>query len=143
MEPQTNCIFCKIVAGKAPAVKILEEQDTLAFMDINPATNGHTLVVSKEHAEGIEEISAESLTAVTLATQHIARAIYRALEPDGMRVSQFNGAPAGQTVFHYHVHLVPIWQGQRVGSHGQGAGDMEQIKATADRIRTALRELSI
>ncbi len=142
MEPRTDCIFCKVVAGKAPAIKILEEQETLAFMDINPATNGHTLVVSKEHAEGIEEISAESLTAVTLATQRIARAIYRALEPDGMRISQFNGAPAGQTVFHYHVHLVPIWQGQRVGSHGKGAGDREQIKATADRIRTALQELS-
>jgi histidine triad (HIT) family protein len=111
----------------------------MAFMDISPAADGHTLVVSREHFENILEIDAATLTAVTLATQRLAQAIYRALNPDGMRISQFNGTAAGQTVFHYHAHLVPIRLGQRVGSHGRGPADPDQLEQIAAAIRAALK----
>lgn len=142
MRQEDNCIFCRIVRGEIPAVRVHEDEQTLAFMDINPASDGHTLVVSKEHFENILEINTSALTAVTLATQRMARAIYRALEPDGVRIGQFNGTAAGQTVFHYHVHLVPMRRGQRVGSHGRAPGDSEQIKEAAEKIRAMLEGLT-
>lgn len=138
MKRQDNCIFCKIVRGDAPAIKVYEDGPTLVFMDINPASEGHTLVISKEHFENILVIDEPAITAVTLTTQRIARAIYRALTPAGMRIAQFNGTPAGQTVFHYHLHLIPVQAGEQPRSHGRGPGDREQIKTLAERIRAAL-----
>ena len=138
MRQKNNCIFCKIVRDDAPAIKIHEDEHTLAFMDINPASEGHTLVVSKEHFENILDIDAPALTAVSLATQRLAGAIYRALEPDGLRISQFNGGAAGQTVFHYHAHLIPIRRGQHAESHGRGPGNLERIKEIAQKISATL-----
>jgi histidine triad (HIT) family protein len=109
------------------------------FMDINPASEGHALVTSKEHFENLLEIDYTTLKATALTTQCVAKAIYHALKPDGLRLGQFNGTAAGQTVFHYHVHLVPMRLGQRVGAHGCGPGDLDEISAIAEKIRAALR----
>jgi len=138
MKLVDNCVFCKIVRGELPAFKVYEDDLTLAFMDINPASDGHTLVISKEHFENLLDVDETALAAVAKVSQRLGRAIQQALEPDGIRVSQFNGAAAGQTVFHYHMHLIPIRAGQRPGAHGRGPGDPDAIKQAAERIRLAL-----
>ena len=138
MAQRDDCIFCKISAGTAPAVKIFEDEHTLAFMDIFPASKGHSLVISKAHYENLLEITPALLSAVALASQRLAQAIHSALEPDGMRVTQFNGAAAGQTVFHYHVHVRPIYQGQDARSHGHSQADPKELETIAAQIRAAL-----
>lgn len=110
----------------------------MAFMDINPASEGHALIIAKDHTENLLTIPETSLIATSVTTQRIAQAIQRALRPDGIRVSQFNGVAAGQTVFHYHVHIVPIRAGERPGSHGRAPGNPQAIQQTADKIRAAL-----
>ena len=138
MSASTNCIFCKLVRGEIPSVKVHEDAQTLTFMDVRPASPGHALVISKAHASNLLEITETDLLAVTLAAQRIARAIQKALAPDGMRVNQFNGVAAGQTVFHYHVHIIPIQEGQRIGAHGRDQADTQQLEALAAQIRAAL-----
>jgi histidine triad (HIT) family protein len=109
-----DCIFCKIVADDIPSHKVYEDDATLAFLDISPASRGHTLVIPKEHAADVYEISSEALSSVAYAVQHVARRLQRMLQADGLNILQNNGFAAGQTVFHYHVHLIPRWQGDRV-----------------------------
>ncbi|HRW65304.1 MAG TPA: HIT family protein [Candidatus Competibacter sp.] len=138
MNSSENCIFCKIVRNAIPAIKVYEDDLTLTFMDINPASPGHSLVISKAHAANLLEIAEADLLAVTKMTQRIARATQKALTPDGLRIGQFNGAAAGQTVLHYHVHIVPMREGQRTGAHGRAPGDPEELKALAAQIREAL-----
>ncbi|MDX1654468.1 MAG: HIT family protein [Candidatus Competibacteraceae bacterium] len=138
---QANCIFCKIARGEAPCTRVYEDQRTLAFMDIQPASEGHILVVSKEHFETLLEIDEANLTAVSLTVQRVARAIQHTLEPDGIRVAQLNGSAAGQTVFHYHVHLVPLMEGQKAGFHGRGVGDLDKIARIGGKIRSTLENL--
>jgi len=134
-----DCIFCKIATGKAPAEIIYEDDATVAFLDIRPSHPGHTLVICRDHHENLHDVSETALTAVAMASQRVARAIQTALRPDGLRVAQFNGAPAGQTVFHYHVHLVPVSQGQGRGIHGREAMDAVALKEIGGRIRAALQ----
>lgn len=138
MSESTQCIFCKIVRGEIPSVKVHEDEHTLTFMDVRPASPGHALVISKAHAANLLEIAETDLQAVTLTVQRVARAIQKALTPDGMRVSQFNGAAAGQTVFHYHVHIIPMQEGQRTGSHGRESANPQQLESLATQIRAAL-----
>jgi histidine triad (HIT) family protein len=138
MSESDHCIFCKIVRGEIPSIKVYEDAQTLVFMDVRPASPGHALVVSKAHAPNLLEIAETELLAVTLVVQRVARAIQTALVPDGMRVSQFNGAAAGQTVFHYHVHIIPMQEGQRTGSHGREPANPQQLESLAAQIRTAL-----
>jgi histidine triad (HIT) family protein len=138
MSETANCIFCKIVRGEIPAIKVHEDEHTLSFMDIQPASPGHLLVISRTHAANLLDIAEADLLAVTLATQRLARAVWKALEPDGVRINQFNGAAAGQSVFHYHVHIIPVWEGRRIGSHGRAPANPEELKALAEKIRQAL-----
>ena len=138
MSEFTNCIFCKLVRGEIPSIKVHEDAQTLTFMDVRPASPGHTLVISKTHTPNLLEIAEADLLAVTLAVQRVAQAIQKALAPDGMRVSQFNGAAAGQTVFHYHVHIIPTQEGQRVGAHGRDQVDAQQLEVLAAQIRAVL-----
>lgn len=138
MSESANCIFCKIIRGEIPSIKVHEDTQTLTFMDVRPASPGHALVISKAHAPNLLEIAEADLLAVTLAVQRIARAIQKALAPDGIRVSQFNGAAAGQTVFHYHVHIIPTQEGQRIGAHGRDQVDSRQLQSLAAQIRAAL-----
>lgn len=133
-----DCIFCRIVAGTAPAEIVHEDESSIAFLDIRPSAPGHTLVISKEHHENLFEASPAALAGVGRATQRVALGIRQALNPDGLRVAQFNGAAAGQTVFHFHVHLVPVSAGQPRGIHGRSAVSPEELQAVAARIREAL-----
>ena len=140
MTEATDCVFCKIVQGKIPSVKVAEDAQTLIFMDIQPASPGHTLVIPKTHAANLMEITEADLFAVTKTVQRLARAIRSALAPDGIRIVQTNGAAAGQTVLHYHVHLIPMQEGQRLGTHGRAPADREQLKTQAALIRAALED---
>ncbi len=110
-------IFSRIVKGELPAAKIYEDERTLAFLDINPASRGHTLVICKEEYPGLLDLPPDLVLAVAQTTQIVARAIMTALEPDGFNIIQNNGTAAGQVVFHYHVHIIPRWDGDRVLSH--------------------------
>ncbi len=138
MTTANDCLFCKIVRGEIPAVRVYEDESTLAFMDVFPASEGHILVIAKNHAPTLLEIAEADLLAATVTTQRLARAVQQALAADGLRISQFNGAAAGQSVPHYHVHIVPIREGQRAGSHGREKADSAALETVAARIRHAL-----
>jgi histidine triad (HIT) family protein len=103
----TDCVFCKLVAGTIPSTRVYEDAHALAFMDIGQVNPGHVLVAVKQHAANLYELSDEQAAAVARAARHVARAIREAFDPEGLSVYQANGKAAGQTVFHYHVHLLP------------------------------------
>ena len=103
----SDCVFCKIVAGQIPSTRVFEDEHTLAFMDLGQVNPGHVLVAVKKHAENLYALDDVQAAAVARACTHVARAIRDAFRPEGMSVYQANGKPAGQTVFHYHVHLLP------------------------------------
>jgi histidine triad (HIT) family protein len=128
-------IFSRIVQGEIPSIKIYEDAHTYAFMDIAPASRGHTLVICKAELADIHNIDEDSLVAVAKTTQRVAKAIRDALKPDGINIIQNNGAAAGQTVFHYHVHVIPRWDGDRaVGLWEPHSSDSNQLKALATQI---------
>ena len=102
-----DCLFCRIVAGELPAEVVDSDERTIAFMDINPATPGHALVVPRAHAADLMEISAEDLEACAGAARRLAERMRATLEPDGFNVLNSCGAAAWQTVFHFHMHVVP------------------------------------
>ena len=131
----TGNIFAKILKGQAPAVRVFEDDDVLAFMDVFPQAKGHTLVIPKRSiARNLLEEAPEVLGPLMAGVQRVARAVRAALKPDGLMISQFNGAVAGQTVFHLHVHIIPRWEGVALGRHGGGMADVEELKALAAQI---------
>src|SRR3954451_9477474 len=107
-----NNIFAKILRGEIPAAKVYEDEHTLAFMDVMPQSEGHTLVIPKTQARNFFDIEPSALANLIVATQRVAKAVQAAFKPDGMRIIQFNEAAAGQTVFHIHFHIVPCYEGQ-------------------------------
>jgi histidine triad (HIT) family protein len=129
-------IFAKILRGEAPCAKVWEDEHVLAFMDVFPQSRGHTLVIPKgSTARNLLEETPERLAALMVRVQRVARAVRAALNPDGVIITQFNGAPAGQTVFHLHVHIIPRWAGQELGRHGAGGmADMGELKDLAAQI---------
>ena len=132
-----DCIFCKIVKGDIPCTKVYETDRVLAFADINPIADGHTLVIPKAHAENIWEISPEDLSAIHLAAQKVAGGIREALKPNGVAALQLNGRGVGQVVMHYHLHLVPRPQGAKplpISQWDLAPGDMSKIQDLAGRI---------
>jgi histidine triad (HIT) family protein len=133
-------IFSKIVSGDIPATKVYEDEQTLAFMDIGPASPGHTLVICKEEYPDIFSIPVETLMAVTRAVQQVALALRDALQPDGINIVQNNGAAAGQTVFHYHVHLIPRWEGDGVMQPWKSrATEQDEVRTLAEQIRSRMQ----
>ncbi len=110
-----DCIFCNIVTGNIPAKKLFENEDVLAFLDINPLTNGHCLVIPKKHYESIFDIDKEILQKVTIAAQDISIKIKKSLRPVGVNLVSNNGKKAGQRVFHFHVHIIPRYQEEEMG----------------------------
>ncbi len=106
-----ECIFCDIIEGRAPAETVFEDDETLAFMDINPANPGHTLIIPKRHVRDIYELDRETAAAVMRTTVKVARAVKMALQPDGMNLVQSNERAGGQEVFHFHMHIIPRWYG--------------------------------
>lgn len=105
-----ECVFCEIVAGTVPCAKVAEDESTFAFMDIDPGSDGHLLVIPKRHATDLTEISADELAATTLAAQRIAKAVLTELGADGVNLLNCSGAEAWQTVFHFHLHVIPRYR---------------------------------
>ena len=135
-------IFSKIITGTIPSVKVYEDDDVLSFMDAFPQTRGHTLVIPKA-AGATNLLDAEPALLATLIerTQIITRAIEKALSPDGIRIAQFNGAAAGQSVFHLHFHIIPVWEGHMEKPHADpssGMADAGALEEIAAAIRAAL-----
>jgi histidine triad (HIT) family protein len=137
----TSCIFCAIVAGNAPCHRVYEDEHVLAFMDIQPVGDGHSLVIPKRHYQNLFEADEASLLAVMGVSRRLAHALRQALSPDGIGVHQLNGAAAGQTVFHYHMHLIPRNHGDPIAFHGRKAGDPVRMAENARRIAAALEAL--
>jgi histidine triad (HIT) family protein len=134
-----NCIFCKIVAGQIPCFKLLEDADTIAFMDINPVNPGHALAVAKGHWATVDVIPAEVLSAVARTAQRIAKAAMKELKPIGVNLLQANGEGAGQSVPHLHIHIMPRVTGDDVNLNWeQKPGDMAAIKAVYEKLKAAL-----
>jgi histidine triad (HIT) family protein len=134
-------IFSRIVSGDIPAVKVYEDQETLAFMDISPATRGHVLVISKAEHPDIFTIPLDVLAAVMRTAQRVALALRDTLKPDGLNIIQNNGAAAGQSVFHYHVHLIPRWEGDHaVRLWRPQEADQTELRTIADQVRRVLAE---
>ncbi|MGH8704411.1 MAG: HIT family protein [Burkholderiales bacterium] len=106
-----DCVFCKIVAGQIPCTRVCEDEHTLAFMDIGQVNPGHVLIAVKKHAENVYALEDAQAAAVARTGVRVARAIREAFAPAGLSIYQANGKAAGQTVFHYHVHLVPRLEG--------------------------------
>ena len=106
-----ECIFCKLVAKQIPASIVVEDEATLAFMDLGQVNPGHVLVASKAHAENIYELDEPQAAAVFRTTARVARAVRAAFDPPGLSIYQANGKPAGQTVFHFHLHVLPRHEG--------------------------------
>jgi histidine triad (HIT) family protein len=133
-----DCIFCKIVAGELPALVVDEDEHTIAFMDIAPATRGHALVIPRAHAADLLSIEPEALSAVMTAAQRLAARAKDRLGADGVNLINSCGAAAWQTVFHFHVHVVPRYVGDPLKLPWvPGVGDSEQIEAAAQELGRA------
>ena len=137
MAYDDNNIFARILRGEIPAFKLHEDDDTLAFMDIMPRARGHMLVIPKAAMVNLLDATPEALAACMAVAQRLARAAQQALGADGITLQQFSGEAGGQEVFHLHFHVIPRYAGLALGRPGQ-MGDMDEIAALAERIRTAL-----
>lgn len=140
-EYDTNNIFARILRGELPCFKIYEDADAIAFMDIMPQADGHALVVPKEAAVDLFGLSEHGAAAAIRATQIVARAVREAFQPDGMVITQFNGAAAGQTVPHVHFHIVPRYADQTLRGHARERQQMDVLKQHAERVIAALAKL--
>jgi histidine triad (HIT) family protein len=127
-----NCIFCKIVAGELPATIIDEDERTISFMDIAPATRGHALVIPRAHSTDLLSVEPEDLQAVASASQRLASRVSERLGADGVNLVNSTGAAAWQTVFHFHVHVIPRYDGDPLRLPWVPApGDPQEIAAAA------------
>ena len=131
-------IFAKIIRGEAPAFKVYEDAHTLAFMDIMPQVDGHTLVIPKAPGSNLFELDDEALKATIATTKKVAAAVKTAFDADGIMIAQLNGAAAGQTVFHLHFHILPRNSGIELGFHAREVADMGMLEAHAEKVRAAL-----
>jgi len=133
-----DCIFCKIVAGEIPSHRVYEDDSVIAFLDINPATRGHALVVPRRHSVDIFDTIPEDLEAAARATQLVARKLQRIVKADGFNILQNNGPAAGQAVAHYHVHVIPRREGDgALQAWRPGKTDHAALGALATELRAA------
>jgi histidine triad (HIT) family protein len=132
----TDNVFAKILRGEMPSVRVFEDDHVYAFMDVFPQAKGHTLVIPKHSmARNLLEEEPKVLETLILGVQRVARAVRAALKPDGLVITQFNGAVSGQTVYHLHFHIIPRWEGVPVGRHASGGmADPGELKALAEQI---------
>jgi len=134
-----DCVFCRIVAGQIPATRVYEDAHTIAFMDIGQVNPGHVLVAVKAHAESLYELSEDQAAALARVSIRVARAIRASFAPEGLSVYQANGRAAGQTVLHYHVHLLPRHNGDGMQLTWPVKNPpRDQLEACAAKIRSAL-----
>lgn len=140
MAEASDCIFCAIAAGTIPSIRICEDDAAIAFMDINPANPGHCLVISRDHADNLFQVSPASLQAVVFMAQKVARAVWTAMRPDGLNLLQANGPGAAQSIGHFHVHVLPRRIDDDLAMNWTlNPGERKAIEDTARRIRGALR----
>ena len=140
MSYDNQNIFARILRGEIPAAKVYEDEHTLAFMDVMPQAEGHTLVIPKVAAENFFDIPEDALARLITATRRVALAVDRAFEPDGVMISQLNGPAAGQSVFHIHFHIIPRYSGTPLKGHGTGMADSEMLQQHAERVRAELAD---
>jgi len=131
---KNNCIFCAIAAGEIPSFKVYEDDLVLAYLDINPFSKGHTLVIPKEHSTGLLDTSDETLSAIIARVKKVAAHLKTALPCDGFNILQNNGEAAGQTVMHLHFHIVPRYGSEPIAFESH-KGDMDELKALAEKVR--------
>lgn len=129
-----NNIFAKILRGEAPAHKVYEDEETFAFMDIMPMAEGHTLVIPREPAVNMFDLSEDAAAAMIRTTRKLSHAVRAAFDPEGVICAQFSGAPAGQTVFHIHFHIIPRWQNVEMNLHARKMADQDVLAEHAQRI---------
>ncbi len=133
--PDPDCIFCKIVAGELPATIVDEDERTIAFMDIAPATRGHALVIPREHSRDLLEVGAEDLQATILGAQRLAARVHERLGAAGVNLLNSCGAAAWQTVFHFHIHVIPRYEDDPLRLPWiPSSGDPEEIAAAAQEL---------
>ena len=139
MTNDPDCIFCKIIAGDIPSFKLYEDDNSFAFMDINPASEGHVLVIPKEHAANVYAVSDEAIAATVTTAKKIAAAVDKTLQPQGLNLIQCNGPAAAQSVMHFHMHVLPRSEGDELKLNwGIAPGNMDAIGELAARIREKL-----
>ena len=139
MAADSDCIFCKIVAGEIPSFKLYEDAETLAFMDINPVHDGHCLVIPKAHSATVYDIAPEEITAAACTAAKVAKAVNAAVQPDGLNLIQSNGPGAAQSVPHFHIHVLPRRMDDGLLVNWElKPGDRGHIAALAARIREFL-----
>ena len=139
MAYDENNVFAKVLRGEIPCHKIYEDEDTLAFLDIMPRTEGHALVITKEKAHDLFDVRPEALAKLMAVVQKLAPQIKDAVGAQGVLIQQFNGAAAGQTVFHLHVHILPRKAGEALKPHAGKMEDQAKLAATADKIRAKIK----
>jgi histidine triad (HIT) family protein len=140
MAYDDNNIFAKILRGEADAYRVYENDNALAFLDVMPQSDGHTLVLPKAPAENLFDLEPSIAGALFQSTQIVARAVRAAFKPDGIIVTQFNGPAAGQSVFHIHMHIIPRYAGTDLRRHGRGMADTAVLEDHAERIRAVLTD---
>jgi histidine triad (HIT) family protein len=138
MTYDSNNVFAKILRGEIPSIKVYEDAKTLAFMDVMPQADGHVLVIPKENAENVFELSPEGAAELMATTQKVAKAVKKGLNTPGIMIAQLNGAPAGQSVFHVHFHIIPRSGGADFRLHARQMENPETLKALAEKIKAAL-----
>ncbi|MDR5755047.1 MULTISPECIES: HIT family protein [unclassified Caballeronia] len=133
-----NNAFARILWGELPCIKVGETEAVLAFMDLRPQSDGHVLVIPKETAMDIFELSDTAAEACMRMVRRVALAVRAALRPDGIAIAQLNGRAAGQTVGHVHFHVIPRWAGQRLRPHARVVAEQATLESFAERIRAYL-----
>src|SRR5579862_5553733 len=135
MAYDSQTVFARILRDELPSERVYEDAHTVAFMDLMPQTQGHVLVISREAAETIFDLSAQAAQACMRTTQQVALAVKRAFDVPGVMIMQINGSAAGQTVPHVHFHIIPRRHGEPLRMHATVKADPEQLRAHAERIR--------
>ena len=131
-------IFAKILRGEMPCAKVYEDGGTLVILDAFPQSKGHCLVIPRNPSVNLLGVAAKDIGRLFGTVQRVATAVEKALKPDGIVITQFNGAPAGQTVFHTHVHIIPRYDDETLGNHGKGMAEMSELQSLAQQIRNEL-----
>jgi histidine triad (HIT) family protein len=131
-------IFAKILRGEIPCTKVFEDEHTIAFMDIMPQADGHTLIVPKNPSVNLLDADAATFGPLFTTVQKVARAVKKGMGADGVVITQFNEAAAGQTVFHLHVHVIPRWEGVALRKHSGAMADSALLQTHAEKIKAAL-----
>jgi histidine triad (HIT) family protein len=135
----STCIFCRIAQKQVPATLIYEDEKALAFLDIRPLSEGHTLIIPKAHYETVFDIPQELITYLYGITQKVALAVKKATEADGISIIQQNGETAGQEICHLHIHVIPRYEGKKPPSFSDAKdADREKLSQTAAKIRKYL-----